>query len=44
MVVYVNGQDMTQAYNTQGNTFHKSTGGLVVRRTNETLRATFQDG
>ena len=44
LVVYVNGQDLTSAFRAEGNSFQRTDGELIVRRTNDTLRASFQEG
>ena len=44
LLVYINGQDFSIAFNTEGNTFQRTVGELVVRRTNDTLRASYQEG
>ncbi|XP_070175505.1 uncharacterized protein [Littorina saxatilis] len=44
LVVYMNGQDLTNAYRTEGNSFQRTAGQLIIRRSNNTLRASFQEG
>nr|KAG5705635.1 hypothetical protein BaRGS_026574 [Batillaria attramentaria] len=44
MVIYANDQDLTLTYEQEGNLFNRTIGGLVLRRSNNTIRATFQEG